>query len=105
MCKDIGLFGETIGIIQVLRKDVETSAAYSVTLGRAVFQRTALNFKSSMASAIPQFNFDVRMCGDGPEDGVEIIFREQFSKDTADEGKCNTYSNERLRSASHGTYP
>lgn len=62
--------------MQVLKEDVETSAAYSMALGRAVFDRTARMFKQSMASAIPQLQFDTCMCGATLDNGVEIIFRE-----------------------------
>ena len=47
-----------------------------MVLGRAVFARAARMFKQSMASAIPQMQFDTRMCGAALDDGVEILFCE-----------------------------
>lgn len=55
---------------------MESSGAYSMALSRAVFDRAARMFKHSMASAIPQLQFDARMCGATLDDGVEILFRE-----------------------------
>jgi hypothetical protein len=37
-------------------------------------------FKKSMASAIPQLQFDACMCGATLDDGVEILFRESSGK-------------------------